>query len=138
MLARFENGNYLEDSENNSNWCVERQGTDYDDIRYYTTEEDAKAAMIDEVNSEEYEDYELDIDDSYCTATGEEYYQKWMIYESPKYKTEIERIFNEIQLEINRTHTGIAQYAYELQDTWVATAHLDNVETLLNKLKELI
>ena len=61
-----------------------------------------------------------------------------MIYESPKYKTEIERIFNEIQLEINRTHTGIAQYAYELQDTWVATAHLDNVETLLNKLKEMI
>ena len=129
---------YLEHGDDDGDWCFERQGTDYDDIRYYKTEEDAKAAMIKEASSEEYEDYEPDIDYPCCEAGGEVYYQKWTVYKKPTYKIETERILNEIQLEIDRTYNGISQYAWELQSTWVATKHLDKLQELVDKLKEMI
>lgn len=129
---------YLEDGNADGDWCLERQGTDYDDVRYYKTEEDAKAAMLNEASSEEYEDYEPDIDYPCCEASGEEYYQKWTVYKKHTYKTETERILNEIQLEIDRTYNGISQYAWELQDTYVIEKHLTKVEKLVNKLKEMI
>lgn len=129
---------YLEHGDDDGDWCLERQGTDYEDIKYYKTEEDAKAAMIKEVSSEDYEDYEPDIDYPCCEASGEEYYQKWTVYKKPTYKTETERILNEIQLEIDRTYNGISQYAWELQDSYVIEKHLTKVEKLVNKLKEMI
>ena len=133
---------YLEDGDSDGDWCLERQGTDYDDVRYYKTEEDAKAAMEKDVDYFKkvylFKHYYLTSMDDYCELSGDEYFQRWTVYESPVCKTETEAILNDMQICINRTFIGIDEYACELNGTWVATKHLDNLQKLLNRLKEMI
>lgn len=134
---------YLDDlkyGESDGDWVLERQGTDDDDIRYYKTEEDAKAAAIIEANelSKEMKHSYLRELWNGCEVSKDEYYQRWSIYKKPTHKTEFERILNEIQLNINRAYIGIDQYACELQDTYVAYTYLDKLDELVNQLKEMI
>lgn len=130
----------LEYGELDGDWILERQGSDDDDIRYYKTEKDAKAAMMREANelSKEKKYSTMNELDNGCEVYRDEFYQRWSIYEKPTYKTETERIFNEIQLNINRTYIGIDHYACELQDTYVAYTYLDKINELIEQLKELM
>lgn len=121
----------------NGKWVLERQGTDFDDISYYKSEKAARFNMMKEIR--DYEDYEnQDINDTYCEITDEEFYQNWTIYKRKRFKNRKDELFYEIEKEIERTYNGISQYACELQDTSVASSHLDKIMELIIELKEVI
>lgn len=122
----------------NGEWCLERQGTDYDDIRCYKTEEAARTIMFKEAEEAAEETENSDIDDDYCEVSGEEYFQCWKLYKKETFKTKKEELFNKIELELGRVHTGISQYAWELQDSWVIGHHVEKVEDLIKQLKEMM
>lgn len=128
----------LKYGEKDGDWILERQGTDYDDIRYYLTEEDAKAAMIMEVEESDVPECYWSVFENYCIVSDSEYFQSWEVYKKKEFTTEKDRLFNEIEREIERTYTGIDQYAYELTSTWVAKNHLEKLEELITELKEMI
>lgn len=132
---------YLEEflkEDPNGEWILERQGTDNDDIRYYRTEEAAKTTMLREAEEKEEDVENVDLDDEYCVARGEEYFQCWKVYKKEIFETEKEKLFNKIKMEFNRIDTGISQYAWELQDTYVIRYHVEKLETLVEKLKEMV
>lgn len=128
---------YLEYGDGYGDWCLERQGTDNDDVRHYKTEENAKAIMLKEVEECESGD-DQSISDNYCIVYGEEYFQSWSIYKKETFETEKDKLFDEIEKEFDRVYVGISQYAWELQDTDVIGYHVEKVQKLVNKLKEMI
>ena len=119
-------------------WCLERQGSDVDDIREYQTEADAKMVMLREVEDMEEEYESSSIDEYFCSVHDEEYYQSWRVYKNPVYKNEKEKLFGEIEQEIERTFVGVSQYAWELQDADVIEDHVRKVKSLIEQLKEMI
>ena len=130
---------YLEQfkEDPNGKWIIERQGTDYEDIRYYKTQEAAKAVMRKE--TEECEDGEGKIiNDWYCEVNGEEYFQCWKVYDRKTFETEKDKLFDEIDLEFSRIDTGITQYTWELQDTYIIRDHVGKLEKLVEQLKEMV
>ena len=134
---------YLDDlfyGEPDGDWCLEGQGTYEDNIKYYKTEEDARTAMLMEVNELLKERKYLRMEELQdgCEVCRDEFYQRWSIYKNIETTTEVERIIKEIRRNIHRTYVGIDQYAFELQDTYVASTYLDDIEKLINELEELI
>lgn len=119
-------------------WCLERQGSDEDDVRKYRTEADARMVMLREVEELEEEYSDSDVDDAFCSVHDEEFYQSWRIYKKPVYTNEKEKLFVEIEQEIERTFVGVSQYAWELQDTSVIEDHVCEIKKLLKQLKEMI
>lgn len=135
---------YLDDLEYgdiDGEWCLERQGTYEEDIRYYETEEDAKFVLQREYK-EMLEDHDCPMAehfDEYSAYIGEdEFYQSWTIYEKKSYASKVDEIIDKIKMELDRTYTGVDQYAFELSDTSVATDHVYRAKKLLKELEELI
>ena len=121
-------------------WILERQGEE-DDIRRYLTFEAAQLAMKNEYE-EILEDRSPCMDDFLeddCAEIGdEEYFQSWVIYEEKDNLTELEKAFQEIELQFDRIYTGVSQYAYELQDTSVITDHVGTLKEMIEELKGII
>jgi hypothetical protein len=122
----------------NGDWVLERQGTDYEDIRYYKIEEAARKVMLEEAEEIAENEENSDLDDDYCEVSGEEYYQTWKIYKREIFETEKEKLFDKIDKEFARVDIGISQYAWELQSTYVIRKHVDKLERLIEKLKEMM
>lgn len=131
---------YLEDGDDDGDWCLECQGTDYDDMFLYLNKEDAQAAMIHKATEllEEKQWCDLYQGDDFCEVSGEEYFQRWTVYECDHAYTNKDCILNAMQMNLNRAYIGVDHYACELQDTCVATQYLDELQILLDRLKEMI
>lgn len=46
-----------------------------------------------------------------------------------------EKDFKTIKEELNRSYDGLVEYAETLEDTYTCSAHLDNINKILNKYK---
>lgn len=128
---------FLEEDPNGK-WCLERQGSEYDDIRYYKTAEAARTIMFKEFNEMAEDYYDLNKNDSYCSIGRSESFQSWTIYQKKTSRSKKGKLLNEIELELERIDTGVDQYAFELQDTWVIRNHIEKVEELIIELKEMM
>ena len=131
---------YLPSENTKGKWILETQGDD-DEIRRYSTFENAQRVMKKEYeeileNKSPCMDNYLDDD---CAEIGdEEYFQSWVIYEEKDNLTELEKAFQEIELQFDRIYTGVSQYAYELQDTSVITDHVGTLKEMIEELKGII
>ncbi len=121
-------------------WILETQG-DNNEVRIYPSFELAQRVMKKEYE-ETLEDHEPCMDnflDDDCAEIGdEEYFQSWIIYEKKDNLTELEKAFQEIELQFDRIYTGVSQYAYELQDTSVITDHVGTLKEMIEELKGII
>jgi hypothetical protein len=138
LLEQKDMDEYLEKygEDPNGEWILERQGTEYDDIRYFKTEEAAQYNMNVEVTSCDkcYKSFDL----NYCEVNEDEYFQSWTVYKKQIFDSDIENVFHEIELQFDRIYTGVSQYAYELEDTSVITEHVAELKRMINELKEMI
>ena len=128
----------LFEEDPNGEWCLERQGTKYEDIRYYKSEEAARIVMIEEAEEMAESAENSDLDDDYCEVSGYEIFQSWHIYKRKTFNSNKEKLFYDIEKEFERADRGISQYACELQDTWVISKHLEKLEELVEQLKEMM
>jgi hypothetical protein len=120
-------------------WILERQGTEYNDKREFSSLEEAQEVMESEYEERIEDGYDQgDCDNDHAFITDHEYFQAWDIYEKKDDLTPTEKIFNEIYLQFNRIDNGVEQYAWELQDTGVITYHVDNLRKMVDKLKEMM
>ena len=124
----------------NGKWILERQGEE-DDIRRYSTLDAAKLVTKKEYE-ETLEDYEpcmhKSLEENCASIGAENYYQSWNIYEEKDNLSELEKVFDEINLELDRIYTGVEQYAFELQDTSVITEHIYKLKEMIEGLKEMM
>ena len=120
-------------------WILERQGSEFDDEREFNTLDEAYEVMEAEYEEtlENYNDT-TDIDETYAYVGNCEFYQSWNIYEKKDNLTELEEMFEEIDLQIGRIYRGVDQYSWELQDTGVITGYVNMLEEMIEELKGLI
>lgn len=120
----------------NGEWILETQGTIFDDIRYFKTEEGARMTMLQEIAETDLE--VIRRGGNFCESGCSETYQYWEVYRKEEFETEKEKVFDEIGKTIDRAYRGIDHYAWELQDSWAAYRYLDELTELIDKLKEMM
>ena len=130
---------FLEEDPNGE-WILETQGNE-EDIKSYSSFEAARHAMRKEYK-DAIEDYGYDItsvSEDDCIEIGcESCFQSWRIYKEKPASSSIHKILDEIEQEITRAYIGASQYAYELQDTYVITSHVDEIGELVKELRKLL
>lgn len=118
-------------------WILERQGTDYNDIREFESLNKAHETMTREFNLKNLDEnmtYKNCCENTFEIA-GYEYYQAWSIYEKSE-EIDIAALLKEMELECNRTYIGIKEFCWELDNTSPITVHLDKLQKMINKLSE--
>ena len=53
-------------------------------------------------------------------------------------KKTITSLLEKIETEVNKSYTGVEEYATTLEDTCVITDHLDKIDKLVQQLREMI
>lgn len=120
-------------------WVLERQGTGCCDKREFDSLEKAQEVMEKEYKKRLDNGYDYCIDDDMFASIGDcEYFQAWDIYEKKDNLTELEKAFEEIEIQFNRIYNGIEQYSFELMDTGVINYHVNSLKEMINELKEMI